>query len=98
MSRSYRKFPVHIDRERRIRKRWKAKTLANRAVRRNEVGGGKGAYRRVYDSWDICDYRIKMENLTELRVAWKRGDPFLHRYYRTLQEAERDYKISFYRK
>jgi hypothetical protein len=98
MSRSYRKFPVHIDRERRIRKRWKAKTLANRAVRRNEVGGGKGAYRRVYDSWGICDYRIKMENLTELRVAWKRGDPLLHRRYRTLREAERDYKTSFYRK
>ena len=98
MSRSYRRFYVHIDREKRGPRRYKAKTLANRAVRRNKICGGKGAYRRVYDSWSICDYRIKMESLTELRVAWKRGDPFLRRCYDTLREAERDFTVRYYRK
>lgn len=100
MSRSYRRFAVHIDRhsECRTRRRYRSKTLANRAVRRREIGSGKSAYKRVYDSWDICDYRIKMETLTELRVAWKRGEPFLHRQFDTLREAECYYKRRYYRK
>lgn len=57
MSRSYRRFAADIDRESKSRKpvRYRAKTLANRAVRRRETDGGKSAYKRVYNSDIICD-------------------------------------------
>lgn len=100
MSRSYHRFAVHIDRESKSRKpvRYRAKALANRAVRRRETDGGKSAYKRVYNSDIICDYRIRKMDLTQLRVAWKRGDPFLHSCYRTFREAEREHIVKYYRK
>lgn len=98
MSRSYYRFYVHKDREKRGPHRYRAKTLANRAVRRSEISGGKSAFKRVYNSWDICDYRIIMEDLKQLRVAWDKGDPFLRRCYYTLDEAERDWKTRYIRK
>ena len=42
MSRSYKKFPIHKDRE-------KPKTYAKRAVRRsNGIPGGKAGYKKLY--------------------------------------------------
>ena len=38
------------------RKRW-WKRQASKAVRRADVQDG-GTYKRVYDSYDICDYRF----------------------------------------
>ncbi|MBO4867846.1 MAG: hypothetical protein J5582_15000 [Ruminococcus sp.] len=98
MSRSYKKFAAFMITDTKCRRRYRGKTLANRAVRRNEISGGKSAYKRLYDSWDICDVRIPMEDLTRLRVAWIRGDRWLHRTFDTLHEAEVYYKRKYYRK
>ncbi len=58
MSRSYRKFAVARDRQKRIKKRWRQKTIANRAVRRcRDIPGKQGWYRRLYESWFISDWR-----------------------------------------
>ena len=98
MSRSYKRFSVFLIRDGGGPRRYRGKTLANRAVRRNDIRGGKSAYKRVYDSWDICDVRIPMEDIDRLRVAWKRGDPWLRRTFGSLREAERYYKVKYYRK
>ena len=98
MSRSYKRFAAFMITDSKGPRRYKAKTLANRTVRRSEIGGGKSAYKRVYDNWCICDVRIPMESLTQLRVAWKRGDPWLRRRFDSLREAEIYYKRKFYRK
>jgi hypothetical protein len=37
-------------------KRKLRKRRANKKVRKSDVASG-GAYKKVYDSWDICDYR-----------------------------------------
>lgn len=98
MSRSYKRFAAFIISDNKGPHRYKAKTLANRAVRRSSICGGKSAYKRLYDSWDIRDVRIPMEDLTRLRVAWIRGDRWLHRTFDTLHEAEVYYKRKYYRK
>ena len=98
MSRSYKKFAAFMITDSKCRRRYRGKTLANRAVRRSEISGGKSAYKRLYDSWDICDVRIPMENITQLRVAWKRGEDWLRRRFDTLREAERYFKVKYYRK
>ena len=57
MSRSYRK-PIAVDG---YKSKWKpkAKQLANRAVRREELKSG-GSYKKVYNSWNICDYKFEL--------------------------------------
>ncbi|MBQ4487552.1 MAG: hypothetical protein II936_11180 [Oscillospiraceae bacterium] len=58
MSRSYRKFAVSKDRERRIKHRLRQKTFANRKVRRYKgIPGKQGGYRKLYCSWFLCDWR-----------------------------------------
>ena len=42
--------------------------------------------------------RIPMEDITQLRVAWKRGEDWLRRRFDTLREAERYFKVKYYRK
>ena len=98
MSRSYKKFAAFMITDSKCRRRYRGKTLANRAVRRREISGGKSAYKRLYDSWEIRDVRIPMENITQLRVAWKRGEDWLRRRFDTLREAERYFKVKYYRK
>ncbi len=98
MSRSYKRFATFIISDNKGPHRYKAKTLANRAVRRSSICGGKSAYKRLYDSWDIRDVRIPMEDITQLRVAWKRGEDWLHIRFDTLREAERYFKVKYYRK
>ncbi len=52
MSRSYKKTPGFCDRNP-FNKR-----QANKRVRKDWSIGSGGAYRRCFDSWDICDYRF----------------------------------------
>lgn len=62
MSRSYKCSPVYTcgGKNSRIRKYWKRK--ANRKVRRTKGLGVKSkSYKKVYESWDICDYRFFMK-------------------------------------
>jgi len=56
MSRSYRQ-PFYVDG---YGSKWKAKSKrqANRRVRAADTADG-GAYKKVTNSWDICDYRFK---------------------------------------
>ena len=73
MSRSYKRVPCSRDSERsRVPNRYKAKTIANRAVRRNEDIPNHGGYRRVYNGWEICYYKffVTEEHFLE---EWKRG-------------------------
>jgi len=61
MSRSYRKTPVITEQSRRPKRaRW-SKRHANKKVRRYGMLSGKGRrYRRVWDPWNICDWRAKL--------------------------------------
>lgn len=52
MSRSYRKTPIVKDH------RKGAKREANKAVRRKWNLDSGGAYKRVYEQWDISDWRL----------------------------------------
>lgn len=78
MSRSYKHSPVCTCGGKSIgtRKYWKRK--ANRKVRRTkELGIKSKSYKKVYESWDICDYRfyIKKEHFVacaEDLEKWKR--------------------------
>ncbi|MDE5620460.1 MAG: hypothetical protein K2O29_01245 [Ruminococcus sp.] len=87
MSRSYKKFPI-------IKDRFKPKTFANRAVRRyKEVPIGKSCFfKKVFCSWDICDYRcVDCMNETEVTRRWK-NDNYRYRECRTPKEALWEYK------
>ncbi|MDE7121576.1 MAG: hypothetical protein K2O42_05385 [Oscillospiraceae bacterium] len=105
MSRSYKKFPVVKDRfrnrcSRTTKDRWKPKTFANRAVRRSKgIPGGKGGYRKIYCSWNICDYWIyEYSSKKSFKRAWDNGDEFLHRYFKNYEEALWDWKKCYIRK
>jgi len=64
MSRSFRKNPIIKDSS-----KW-AKQHANKVVRRTQdVSGGKN-YKKVFESWDICDWRIRYT----LEECTKRND------------------------
>ena len=52
MSRSYRKTPVFKD------KRAGAKREANKKVRRSPVVPDGGGYKRIYEQWEISDWRF----------------------------------------
>lgn len=101
MSRSYRKTAVNkLKGKPRTPRRYRAKTCANRKVRISEICGGKAAYKRVYDSWDICDIRMLGMRYGEgskaaLRRKWESGDEYLRRRYRTFNEALRAWKRSY---
>ena len=55
MSRSHRRNPVITDQQRSHNVRF-TKRLASKAARRADLPDGK-AYRRVFDPWEICDYK-----------------------------------------
>lgn len=59
MSRSYKRNLVFKGGKHGSRSRKAAKTLANRAVRNTEdISNGK-AYRKMFNPWDISDYRMR---------------------------------------
>lgn len=73
VSRSYKHVPCARDSERsRVPNRYKAKTIANRAVRRNENISNHSGYRKAYESWDICDYKF-FKTEEQLLNDWKNG-------------------------
>lgn len=55
MSRSRRRNPVITDQQRGHNVRF-TKRLASKAARRADLPDGK-AYRKVFDPWEICDYK-----------------------------------------
>lgn len=77
MSRSYRKNLIVTDGQRRSNGITNARKLrkrqASKAVRREEDVADGGYYTKVYDSWNICDYRFRLDkhgNVKETRI-WK---------------------------
>lgn len=58
MSRSRRKTPYLTDGQDSAGVRKLARRLANRKVRRQKDLASGGAYKRVYESWNICDYKF----------------------------------------
>ncbi|MBQ5311342.1 MAG: hypothetical protein ILP19_04805 [Oscillospiraceae bacterium] len=73
MSRSYKKIPIHKEQNSKF-----CKSQANRRVRRTSDIAGGGSYRKVYDSWDICDWRC-IESEEDFMRDFERD---LHGYYR----------------
>ncbi len=67
MSRSYRKFAVSKDRNSAYGKR-----AANKAVRRERDALHGGRFKRLYCSWNICDYRVRQRYYTaeKFRRKW----------------------------
>lgn len=85
MSRSYKKVPGWIDNDKpRIKKYYKK--IANGIVRRSKDLANGGYYRKLYNPWNICDYKnlyfyhrdlmeslkIRNETLEELKIAFHR--------------------------
>jgi len=55
MSRSYKRYSVYSDYSR--NKNSKMKRFANKKVRRTEIGDF-GEYKKIFNSYDICDYKF----------------------------------------
>lgn len=73
MSRSRKKIPCWKDGERsRTPHRLRTKTFANRSVRRNsDIPSGCG-YKRVFNSYIICDYKF-IRSEAQLLEMWESG-------------------------
>ena len=73
MSRSYKKVPIHKERNSKF-----CKSQANRRVRRtSDIADGR-SFRKVYDTWSICDWRV-LGSEEDFMRDWERD---LHGYYR----------------
>lgn len=68
MSRSYKKVPCCKDHTRGMKK------CANRYVRRNYLVVPSGmAYKKLFCSWDICDYKF-LESFPAYKVSCKKWE------------------------
>lgn len=56
MSRSYKK-PILTDGQSKPKRRKSARTQANQCVRQAEDVANHGAYKRISNSYDICDWK-----------------------------------------
>ena len=100
MSRSYRKFAVIKDKDRTSKRRFKHKTIANRAVRKNkdEIISGKSGFKKIYCSWNISDYRfVGIQTTKELKRQFEYDFPeFSH--CKTYKDAYKHWKKFYKRK
>lgn len=79
MSRSFKHTPICTIRAR-DSKYWKRK--ANHKVRKTKgLGVKSNNYKKVYETWDICDYRFyaKKENFVECADDLKKWERYYHR-------------------
>ena len=88
MSRSFKKHPWVTDHH--VKSSKESKKFANKAVRNKEDLPNGKAYKKVYESWDICDYKY-IWTWKEAKKQWeeepptsyiKRCHPTLKSYYR----------------
>jgi len=86
MSRSYKKMPVVKDSSCKGSTFKSGKQIANRAVRKQKDIPNGGSYKKVYCSWNISDWRF-MKTEADLRREWDSGDEYLHRMYKTYEQA-----------
>ncbi len=95
MSRSYKRYAVTKDDERSlVPRRYKQKTIANRAVRRANGKLDGGGFKRLYDSWSICDWSYSMTE-GQLKKEWADSDEWLHGMFGTYKQAYRWWYTSF---
>jgi len=95
MSRSYKRYTVVKDDERsRVPRRYKQKTIANRTVRRTRGKLNGAKYKRVFNSWNICDWGYSMTE-RQLKKEWADGDEWLHGMFDTYKQAYRWWYTSF---
>lgn len=95
MSRSYRKHTYVTDKQRnKCPHRLKSKTIANRMIRRTDDIVNNAAYRRIYDSWDICDWKFTLSE-NEFKHKWKNGH---YSEFKSYRQAYRWWYTSFKRK
>lgn len=87
MARSYQKVPGWTDNGRHTRY---AKKQANKRVRRTDDISDGNAYRKVYCSWDICDYRFleynpeayRLKLLQKLQGGYITPEKMIENWYR----------------
>jgi hypothetical protein len=75
MSRSYRKNWILTDTYGSKYRKW-AKRQANKRIRKTENVQDGRWFRKLYDSWNICDYKYHYENGYNRRgsdVTWVKG-------------------------
>ncbi len=101
MSRSYKKFPICKDHARTSKDCQKPKTFANHAVRRYlGISGGKAGYKKLYCSWNICDYRFySCKSEKKFKALWDNGNFIIRkRFGNDYQEALQSWKKFYVRK
>ncbi len=88
MSRSYKHTILCKDKNGRY-----SKSLSSRAVRRTDKIADGGAYKKLFCSWEICDYRYDYNtderSLRKWMNEWERKDSLLHRLYPNRKQAYR---------
>ena len=82
MSRSFKKVPIHKESNSKF-----CKAQANRKVRRTDVIADGSSFRKVYDSWDICDWRV-IENEEDFMRDWERDLSGFYRRKRILNRKQ----------
>lgn len=98
MSRSYKKFPVCKERCRTSEDYKKPKTFANRAVRHYpEIPGGRSGFKKIYCSWNICDYRFYLyRDEREFQAVWNRGNKKIRSWFGDDYEEALNYWKKYY--
>ena len=66
MSRSYKKHPIITDHSKITRYK---KREASKKVRRTKDIAKGNTYRKIYDPWNICDYKLRTTWKEELHIT-----------------------------
>lgn len=81
MSRSYKKTYGWTDQQGSKVSRW-CKRLASKRVRRSKVVANGGYHKKLFCSWDICDYKILFYSAQELAEWHGEGKGKSYKYMR----------------
>ena len=91
MSRSFKKFPCVTDHG---KSTYLYKRMANKKVRHTQDLPNGKAYKKVFDSWDICDYKycnysyasVAEDVLDGYERGWYDEDEIMSKYYRVISK------------
>ncbi len=86
MSRSYKKSPIYKDYNRKNPGRKTGKQLANRNIRNSKDIPCGGAYKKMYNSYDIREWRLRKDK-ADLRREWSDPNSFLRKYYENFDQV-----------
>ena len=97
MSRSHKKNPWYTDHH--VKSSQENKKFANKKVRNTEEIPNGGSYKKVSESWDICDFKFfytKEEAIEEYNKAKENDEEWVKKY--TLKEWLRHWRTIYYNK